>query len=430
MRDLKNGQTSEWPRPNEDSDMESVEEQEEEEQQQEKRKRRRHLAVHRRKTTKDLINSNASFAVCRILAESMPSGGSKRQYLIDWLPSWENASCLQEKTEAVRIWKTSKIHNHTFDFDDKKVYRCSNPTEDRDNVVARTMVDTVLVKFQEWMSMIPEDLSKLFVNRDWVFASTHRQLQVEEQAASVGLARPSTAAEVLREAYLEMRELNATDTDDERLTYQGVKVKYIGQVDEDYDDEADPITRPPIEATQTLAPLFHPSILSIDPDTWETTEQLHDNMVPLKELGRLFTMVSPYVLKHPWPHMFTRLLWLSDRMIPRLKAGHEILVTDEWGNRSRDYFLHTYASECGEQKPIDCVEQTYLAARDMCRWHAKFKSVEEDPDMVEVDLADKIVEESGAEEVEEDEDEEEVDPDQMTEDVAQQGGEGTVECVW
>jgi hypothetical protein len=50
--------------------------------------------------------------------------------------------------------------------------------------------------------------------------------------------------------------------------------------------------------------------------------------------------------------------------------------------------------------------------------------------MVEVDLADKIVEESGAEEVEEAEDDEEVDSDQMIEDVAQQGGEGTVECVW
>jgi hypothetical protein len=400
--DPTDDQTKKWPRPNENSDMEAVEEQQEGEQQQEKRGRRRISAAQRRNTTKDLINSNASFAVRRILAERMPSGSRKRQYLIDWLPSWENASCLQEKTEQVRTWKKSKKDNHTFNFNGEVVYRCSNPTEDKHDVVARTMVDTVLDKFKEWMTIEPEILSKLlFVNHDWVFASLHYQVQAEKQAAIVGLARPSTAAEVLREAYLQMRELDTADFDDERPTYRGVKVRYIGQIDKDYDEEADPTMRPPIEVTLTLAPLFHSSILNMDPDNWETTGELNDNMVPLKELGRLFTMVSPYVLRHPWPHMFTRLFWLSDRMIPRLKAGHEIKVTDEWGNRSRDFFLHTYASECGEQRPIDCVEQTYLAARDMCRWHAKFRSAEEDPEMEEKDLADKVINESEDEELEE-----------------------------
>jgi hypothetical protein len=430
-RDPTNNQINEWPRPNEDSDTESVEKQQEEKKQQEQRERRRISAANRRKTTKDLINSNASFAVRRILAERMPSDNRKRQYLIDWLPSWEDASCLQDKAEQVRTWKKSKKDNHTFNFNGEVVYRCSNPTEGRDDVVARTMVDTVLGKFKKWMAIEAQILSKLlFVNRDWVFASAYYQLQVEKQATSVGLARPSTAAEVLREAYVQMRELDTADFDGERLTYRGVQVKYIGQIDKDYHEAADPVMRPPIEVTLTLAPLFHPSILNMDPDHWETTEELHDNMVPLKELGRLFTMVSPYVLKHPWPHMFTRLFWLSDRMIPRLKAGHEIQVTDEWGDRSRDFFLHTYASECEEQKPIDCVEQTYLAARDMCRWHAKFRSAEEDPEMEERDLADKVMNESENEELEEAKEDNWVDQDDAMENLANQGVKDAVECGW
>jgi hypothetical protein len=34
-----------------------------------------------------------------------------------------------------------------------------------------------------------------------------------------------------------------------------------------------------------------------------------------------------------------------------------------------------------KQRPIDCVEQTYLACRDSCMWHAKFRRASDVPDM-------------------------------------------------
>jgi hypothetical protein len=50
---------------------------------------------------------------------------------------------------------------------------------------------------------------------------------------------------------------------------------------------------------------------------------------------------------------------------------------DDWHNRTRNVFLHTYINRIKwEQRPINCVERTYLECREQTTWHVEFESVE------------------------------------------------------
>jgi hypothetical protein len=361
------------------------EQQQEHEQEQQKRSTRseKRTVTKKRKLSATWIDRRASHGVRRILAER-GSSNAKGQYLIDWLPSWEAKSYLPEEAEEIELWNKSKKDGYTFEFEGDTMYRCLNPTEDKDEAVVRTMADTVLHKFKTFMTSNHVELAqKLFANVDWIFAppKEHEEHDQHEEALRLaekyGLPPPSTAAEVMRQAYQQMRELRVTNPKSKKLAYRRVKVKYIGQVDPSV-KTVEQDMRKPIKVTTAIAPLFHVNLRSMKPEAWETNEDLHKNLAQLSEMAHQFITVSPFMLSHPWPHMFTRLFHLSDDMRPELKKSHEIELTDDWNDHSRDFFLYTYMRKCDDQRAIDSVEQTYLTCRDMCRWHAKYSSEDKD----------------------------------------------------
>jgi hypothetical protein len=318
-------------------------------------------------------------SIRRILAERKVSSKGKAtedEYLIDWLPSWERKSILPNKAQEVEDWETNKKEGHTFQFNGDEVYRCLNPTEDNHEVALRTMADNVLTQFRRWMTRNPDTVAKeLFDDRDWAFGSRVDAVTAAELAEFRDEAVPTTAGEVMRRTYVQMREMSQASFEP---VYGRIKVKYLGQVDEDMKRAEPRMRKHAVSPTAFLDPLFLIDFRSIKPDEWETVEQLHNNMAPLKSMARRFAYTSSFMLNHPWPMMFTRLFRTSDQIVFLLEAGHGIGVNDDWQHRTRDFFLYTYMREIDDQRSIDCIERTYLGCRDRCQWHAKFRSCADD----------------------------------------------------
>jgi hypothetical protein len=322
-------------------------------------------------------------SIRRILAERQSSrkgNRAEKEYLIDWFPSWERKSILPDQAQEIEDWEANKSEDHTFKFDGAEVYHCTNPTENDHEVNLRTMADNVLLHFKRWMTRNPDTVAKeIFDDRDWAFAS-----QDEADAAAELVfgdeAVPVTAGEVMRRTYVAMRGLNKTIFESEDVDYGTIKVKYLGQVDSSFRRAESSRRNQEAEPIGFLEPLFAVDLRSVKPENWETPEQLHDNMAPLKDMARRFTYTSPFMLNHPWPMMFTRLFRTSDQIACLLGKGHGIGVSDGWQERTRDFFLYTYMKEVDDMRPVDCVERTYLACRDSCMWHAKFRSEADEED--------------------------------------------------
>jgi hypothetical protein len=339
----------------------------------------------------------------RILAQRIAKAGAvtTKKYLVDWYPSWEPASALQFEQEIVGTWEKHKSEDHTFKFGEEIVYRCSNPTEDNSDYYLRVLTDGVLEKFKDFMNRRPEVVAADLFNddRDWVFATDKDKEYAENVAMKDGFSPAPSAMQVLRIMYKRMRSAhetkfkrNANDNLDEHMKanknsntkkrdYSKIKLKYLGQVD-------DALPRPTtaerqwyMRVSQILDPLFNDAVnfSNLEPEDWEKPEELHDNYKPLSDMAAKFATIAPYMLKHPWPMMFARLFHWSQDLAAMLEENLGIEVTEDWCNHTRDFFLYTYMKTFPEeQRTVDCVERTYLDARDKVRWHVLHRSETEE----------------------------------------------------
>jgi hypothetical protein len=339
----------------------------------------------------------------RILAQRTAKVGAvtTKRYLVDWYPSWEPASALQFEQDVVGTWEKNKSENHTFKFGEEIVYRCSNPTEDNSDYYLRVLTDGVLEKFRNFMNRHTDVVVADLFNddRDWAFATDKDQKYAKNVAMEDGLSSAPSAMQVLRIMYKRMRSAhetklkrNSSDNPEEhdkanqncntkKRDYSKIKLKYLGQVD-------DVLPRPTtaerqwyMRVSQILDPLFNNAVnfSNLDPENWEEPEELHDNYKPLSDMAAKFATIAPYTLKHPWPMMFARLFHWSQDLAAMLEENLGIEVTEDWCDHTRDFFLYTYMKTFPEeQRAVDCVERTYLEARDKVRWHVLHRNETEE----------------------------------------------------
>lgn len=314
----------------------------------------------------------------RVLAER-GSTDKYREYLVDWMPTWEPMLNIEASGATVlQEWDDTKKKEHTFPFENKTVMRCTNASADDSPehilLVRKTVFDHFRSKVLQGRAGITAH--ELFQDNEWVFRSDRYRQRAERIARNLGKDIPS-AAEVVRRTYTVLRgrpESSRYDvgTQDEDLPYRAIRVKYLGRIDPNI--TTDQAKRPASSVVCFLIPLFNASLLQLENSTW-TYKSASNIARPLSETIAMFPTHSPYLLKNPMLLMFTRLFLTGDEIAESLTTiGIE--VGDKWHEHTRDQFLWTYCGDW-EKRPINCVERTYIATRDEARWFARNK-VDED----------------------------------------------------
>ncbi|KAF1830226.1 hypothetical protein BDW02DRAFT_583038 [Decorospora gaudefroyi] len=320
-------------------------------------------------------------AIRRILAED-DSAGRETEYLVEWAPTWEFATSIEDVAETVLAdWEATKVNNRTFSFNGTNVIKCTNASEDSSGEHTRRMREAVFDHFANFLNQHRANLvHQLFHDDDWVFRSNRHKDDAEAVARAQRPRVPNpSAAEVLRRTYHFMRQQkqgNLLAGEREPLAgYSAIRVRFIGQVDQDMETprcgrarDAFIKTRSGSSVTEFLTPLLNAQFTKLKNTVWKN-ETAHAVAQPLHEAVSKFATHAPYILKHPLVLMFTRLFLTSDELVESF-AKVNIEMGDDWHNLSRDLFLYTYKDKYAEweNRPVDCVERTYLAARDEVRW--------------------------------------------------------------
>ncbi|KAI4697293.1 uncharacterized protein J4E84_000420 [Alternaria hordeiaustralica] len=306
----------------------------------------------------------------RVLAERENEDG-KREYLIDWAPTWEPmVSPKGIAATVLKEWRDTKKAKRTFGFKNNTVIKCANASADDSAEHILRMRKTVFDNFRETILLEPDGVapSEFFKDEEWVFRSKEHRQRAEQIAKNLKENTPD-AAEVIRHTYRVMRGkagssryiVKAEDTD---LPYRAIRVKYIGRIDAEI--ATDPGKRRSYPVVHFLTPLFDTSLRELRNPTW-TLKNAHATALSLSETVAQFPTHAPYLLTHPLLLMFTRLFLLADEIAEKLDTVG-IEVGEDWHERTRDEFLWTYCGDW-EKRPVDCVERTYMATRDEVRWY-------------------------------------------------------------
>ncbi|KAI4955091.1 hypothetical protein J4E91_000947 [Alternaria rosae] len=320
----------------------------------------------------DLPRTTNTHDIRRVLAERENKDG-KREYLIDWAPTWEPMVNARDITAKVlEEWEDTKEKKRTFQLKGNTVIRCANASADDSLEHILRMRKTVFDHFRETV-LLDQDglaLSELFKDEEWVFKSGDYEQRAAVIAENHKMDAPS-ASEVVKRTYGTIWERSgsrryAVTTRDKDLAYRAIKVKYVGSIDPEKETVRD--KRPASSVISFLIPLFAASLRKLKNPTW-TFKNAHDIALSLSETVALFPTHAPYLFKHPMLLMFTRLFLMGDRVAEKLDTVG-IEVGDEWHEHTRDEFLWTYCGDW-EKRPIDCVERTYIATRDEICWYVE-----------------------------------------------------------
>ncbi|KAJ4362919.1 hypothetical protein N0V83_010036 [Neocucurbitaria cava] len=328
-------------------------------------------------------NQTTKWRIRRILAERTMAKETK--YLVDWLPNWEPEGSLAGAAIILKEWEQNKKKDRTFTFNGDEVLKSTNETEDASSEFVKRMLHTIAREFKKFMSKNPAELARdLFKDEDWEFARSKYQQHAKNLAGKDKESTP-TAAEVLRRTYIRMRSLNKHTFEKADLHYGAVKLKYVGQIDPSMRPETpDKLlklakTRPASSAAAFLSPLFSPVLLSIDPSHWKN-DTAHRHLRALDPIVRMLPTQAPYLLSmtHVWPLFLTRLFIFADDISPMVQ-NVGITVGQEWPEKTRDELMWNYlkVSEGVDGRSVDCVERTYLEARDTVMWFVDGRDEEE-----------------------------------------------------
>jgi hypothetical protein len=332
-----------------------------------------------KKTQKPTIAKDRQHAIRRILAERVVIGKNKDVYnLIDWHPSWQLQSKSKRggnpppESDVMNDWNNHKQKNLTFDFNGDTVLKCLNGTEDDSKEQVRSLLESVVDKFQELYIKAPTSdvADRLFLDEDWEFGEGEEE-KARDIAGGGDEARLSAGA-VMRASYIEIRRSRRAGKDkDKDITqyaykYKAVGVKFVGKVDEDDPNQLSRPTAPPhFFIAAILSSRFHHK----SPKQW-TDDEMYAEISKIQPIVQTWTDSAPYLLKQPWPLFFARLFFDADELVTSMeKSGLGIHTTKGWDNRTRDFFLNTYKAEYAkwEHRPVDAIMRTYLECRDLIR---------------------------------------------------------------
>jgi len=314
----------------------------------------------------------------RVLAERENEDG-KREYLIDWAPTWEPmVSPKGIAATVLKEWRDTKKAKRTFGFKNNTVIKCANASADDSAEHILRMRKTVFDQFRETILQDPDGVapSELFKDEEWVFKSENHKRRAAVIANNQEMSKPN-ASEVVKRTYATIWERSgssryAVTKRDEDLAYRAIKVKYVGSIDPEKETVRD--KRPAASVVSFLIPLFDARLHKIKNPIW-TLKNAHATALSLSQTAALFPTHAPYLLTHPLLLMFTRLFFMGDEIAKKLNTVG-IEVGDDWHEHTRDEFLWTYCGDW-EKRPIDCVERTYMATRDEVRWYVE-NDVDED----------------------------------------------------
>ncbi|CAO2652716.1 Nn.00g021270.m01.CDS01 [Neocucurbitaria sp. VM-36] len=304
----------------------------------------------------------------RILAERTMA--KETRYLVDWLPNWEPEVSLAGSGVILKEWERNKNKGRTFTLNGDEVLRSTNETEDVSPERVKRMLNTVAKEFKKYMTKNPAELARdLFKDNDWTFGTTKHHRNAQALALQAHDSIP-TAAEVLRRTYLQMRSLRQHSFQQSDLHYGAIKVKYIGQIDASTTSSPAALlqSRPASTILNFLTPLFSTPLLTLNPSAWKN-DTAHSFLHPLSCTVKTLPTHTPYLLAHPWPLFLTRLFYLSDD-IAGLTKEVGIEIGEDWAEKTRDWMMWTYLERSGEadMRAVECVERTYIEARDTVRW--------------------------------------------------------------
>lgn len=343
------------------------------------------------KAAKQTQNNN--YATRRILAERRSTAAKgKKEYLVDWFPSWEPEANLKNERDIMEEWAANK-KSYTFKYGSKTVAKCENPTSDEAEEQCRLMFDMVTNELKKWlMDRKPEQVAQdLFSEEEWIFAD-NEQGRMAAQLAEAAEEPTPDAAGVMRRTYIAMRKQSPKPVDTMNhltksknrkqssepvepvynLIYGEIRVRYLGQVDDKFPIVTDAHDRAYARTKTWLYPLIHTTLYTIEPEKWEKTEHLHVELKSLDAVADLFVKKSPFLLKktHVWPLFFTRLFIMSDKIEEMLKERQKSVfsLNEDWAEETRDWLLQAYSAAFDwEARAVESIERTYLHCRDLVK---------------------------------------------------------------
>ncbi|KAH7382424.1 hypothetical protein DE146DRAFT_623313 [Phaeosphaeria sp. MPI-PUGE-AT-0046c] len=334
-------------------------------------------------------HGNNNWYIRRILAQKS-SSTLKKEYLVEYFPTWETEANLKQQMKALKVWETNKQKGYTFEFEDRFVtkqivLKATNPTTDDDPKLSRQMFDTVMHQLRKFLHR--RGLADtLFKTNEWAFATDKERNWAIVQAEKAGQAPPcaaqvmqSTVDEInkgVRRRYTIYQMLHDVR---HHLTYGTTKVQFFGQIDENIREPAPQDERNYGTVISFLRPLYDLIQQDLDSVPWETP-QLHSNLAALAKIVDRVVRKSPFLLKreYVWPLFFVRFFLFSDhiklKLNPELKSPNDpnsksqkYEMSEDWNEETRDWFLQAYSVKAlgrWDSRPLEYIERTYIQCRD------------------------------------------------------------------
>ncbi|KAJ4332076.1 hypothetical protein N0V87_008637 [Didymella glomerata] len=335
----------------------------------------------------------------RILAQR--TVGGQEWYLLDWFPTWVKKQ--RVVGDLLEAWTGYEAPH--------KVYHLKNPTSDDSGELMRTLLESVLQMYVEYMDArshingIETLANDLFDNdEDWEILDTDDNSGTFAEAMSndaPSVDQPS-AAEILRRTFRNAwnhRPGGESEEAEPEYLYGEVLVTYNGWLDDKSpDNQFQPENG--VTVRSLIEPMFHPMLWNEDymnvakwdaeraDGTKRSVDEVNEHIRKLSVTLSRVVRDCPFMLKKPWPLMLIALFWWDEELRTLIHTGdfqftlrnadeaNETTDYDSWNDswewRTTDKIIYTYIDECDwEWRCMDEVWTTFLEAQKFIRASVK-----------------------------------------------------------
>jgi hypothetical protein len=342
----------------------------------------------------------------RILAQR--TVGGQDWYLLDWFPIWVKKQ--RVVGDLLETW-TGYEAPHKWDWGHDRVYHLKNPTSDDSGELMRTLLESVLQMYVEYMDArshingIETLANDLFDNdEDWEILDTDDNSSTFAEAMSNDAPSENqpSAAEILRRTFRNAwhhRPGGESEEPEPEYLYGDVLVTYNGWLDDKSpDNQFQPENG--VTVRSLIEHMFHPmlwneeymNVAKWDAERADGTKRSVDEVNEhIRKLSVTLSRVvrdCPFMLKKPWPLMLIALFWWEEELRTLIHTGdfqftlrnadeaNETTDYDSWNDswewRTADKIIYTYIDECDwEWRCMDEVWTTFLEAQKFIRASVK-----------------------------------------------------------
>ena len=319
------------------------------------------------------------YTMRRILGERTNGGKrGKKEYLVEWFPSWTPASGIRKGATVLEDWKEmkriKKPDRYVLPFRGCQMLRDNAPTANNHEEMQRLMFETAMHMAQKELGIILDEegveredrAAELIEEADWDFAEG-----AEKKAANIAHVRFDeipTAGALLKMSYRHIIQKlsQGVDWKDQRLPYGDIRLRFTGQLNEELPRAKRSDRRPVHKISSILEPIFEGFFEQMEARYWSIRGDCEWLTCELKNHLRSICVKAPFLLKNDWILFFTRVFIPAVDLAPLLESEAGIKVTKDWLELSRNYLMQVYREEEYAKEfraPAD-IQETYFSLRD------------------------------------------------------------------